>query len=56
MGCVAATNFFCKRVSGFYPERITRYTPTGEIFEHVVATNGSIRIDLAPYADRWCDD
>jgi hypothetical protein len=56
MGCVSATNFFCKRVSGFYPERITRYTPTGEIFEHVVATNGIIRIDLAPYADRWCDD
>ena len=52
MGCVAATNWFCKRVAGFYPERLTRYTSQGEIFQHVVATDGVIRIDLAPYADR----
>lgn len=51
MGCVAATNWFCKRVKGFQPERLTRYTPEGEIFQHVVATNGQVRIDLAPYAD-----
>lgn len=51
MGCVAATDWFCKRVSGFRPERITRYTKDGEVFQHVVATDGVIRIDLAPYAD-----
>lgn len=52
MGCVAAANFVCQRVPGFRPERLTRYTKKGDVFEHVVATNGSIRIDLAPYADR----
>ncbi len=52
MGCVAATNWFVKRVPGFKPERLTRYTKDGEVFEHVVATDGRIRIDLAPYADR----
>jgi hypothetical protein len=51
MGCVAATNWFCSRVEGFKPERLTRYTAKGEVFEHVVATNGKVRIDLAPYAD-----
>ncbi len=51
MGCVAATNWFCKRVAGFRPERLTRYTEHGEVFEHVVATDGMIRVDLAPYAD-----
>lgn len=51
MGCVSATNWFCSRVSGFQPERLTRFTKEGDIFEHVVATNGIIRIDLAPYAD-----
>ena len=51
MGCVAATDWFCKRVRGFYPERLTRYTKDGEVFQHVVATDGKIRIDLAPYAD-----
>lgn len=52
MGCVAAANWFCKRVSGFKPERLTRYTKSGDYFEHVVATNGVIRIDLASYADK----
>lgn len=51
MGCVAATDFLCKRVPGFKPERLTRYTSNGEIFQHVVATNGTIRVDLAPYSD-----
>jgi len=51
MGCVSATDWFCQRVSGFEPERLTRYTQEGEVFQHVVATNGKIRIDLAPYAD-----
>ena len=56
MGCVSATDWFCKRVDGFYPERLTRYTKDGEIFEHVVATNGIIRIDLSPYADKPSQD
>lgn len=51
MGCVAATGWFIKRVPGFRAERLTRYTERGEVFEHVVATNGIVRIDLAPYAD-----
>jgi len=52
MGCVAATDWFCKRVPSFYPERLTRYTKRGELFQHVIATDGTIRIDLAPYQDR----
>lgn len=51
MGCVSATEWFCKRVEGFYPERLNRYTKDGEVFQHEVATNGIIRIDLAPYSD-----
>lgn len=51
MGCVSATDWFCKRIPEFHPERLTRYTATGEIFQHVVASNGRVRIDLAPYAD-----
>ncbi len=51
MGCVAASRWFCKRVPGFHPVRLVRYTAKGEKFEHVVATDGKIRIDLAPYAD-----
>jgi hypothetical protein len=52
MGCVAATNWFCSRVKGFRAERLTRYTKDGEVFQHVIATNGIVRIDLAPYADK----
>jgi hypothetical protein len=52
MGCVNATNWLCRRVSIFSPLRLTRYTKDGEPFEHVVASNGRITIDLAPYADR----
>ena len=51
-GCVSATDWFCKRVKNFYPERLTRYTKEGDIFEHVIATDGTIRIDLAPNCDR----
>lgn len=56
MGCVATTAWFCKRVSGFKPERLTRYTQKGEVFEHVVATNGIVRIDLSPYNDKPRDE
>jgi len=52
MGCVSAANWFCKRVTGFIPERLSRYTKEGDCFEHVVCTNGLIRIDLSPYADK----
>jgi hypothetical protein len=52
MGCVSATKWFCDRTQGFHPERITRYTKEGEIYQHVIATNGIIRIDIAPYADK----
>jgi hypothetical protein len=52
MGCVAATNWFIKRVKGFYPKRCSYFTKNGEIFEHVVATNGVVTIDLAPYANK----
>ena len=51
MGCVSATEWFCKRVPGFRPEWLDRYTKEGDYFGHTVATNGLIRIDLAPYAD-----
>lgn len=51
MGCVAATKWFCRRQKSFYPLRLTRYTKKGEIFQHVVATNGKIIIDLAPNCD-----
>ena len=51
MGCVAATKWFCKRVQRFRPVRLTRYTSTGRCFQHVVATDGVIRIDLVPGMD-----
>ena len=51
MGCVAAANWLCKRVPTFRCERLTRYSSDGHVYQHVVATNGLIRIDLAPYAD-----
>ena len=52
MGCVSATEWFCKRVPGFRPESLDRYTAEGSYFRHVVATDGLVRIDLSPYADR----
>lgn len=52
MGCVAATQFLVSRVPGFSAKRITRYTKDGDLYQHVVATDGVIVIDLAPYADR----
>lgn len=51
MGCVSATDWFCKRVVGFIPKRLTRYTESGDIFQHVIATDGIVVIDLASYAD-----
>lgn len=52
MGCVAATNWFCKRVPDFKPLRLDRYTKDAELYQHVVASNGRIIVDLAPYSDR----
>jgi hypothetical protein len=51
MGCVSATNWFCKRVAGFKPKRIEHHTVAAS-WDHVVATNGEIDIDLAPYANK----
>lgn len=51
MGCVAATKWLCERVSNFKSLRVDRYTSKGEIYSHVVATNGKIIIDLAPQTD-----
>ena len=51
MGCVNASEWFCKRVKGFKTERLHRYTEEGDYFGHVVATDGIIRIDLTPQLD-----
>ena len=52
MGCVSATLWLCKRVPSFKPLRLSRYTKLGNYYEHVVAFDGDIIIDLAPYADK----
>ena len=52
MGCVAASKWFCKKVNGFRIERLQRYTESGDYFEHVVATDGVIRVDLTPCRDK----
>jgi hypothetical protein len=52
MGCVKAADFFCSRVSTFFPLRLTRFNSNGELYQHVVATDGNIIIDIAPYTDR----
>lgn len=52
MGCVSATNWFCGRVPGFFPLRKTYYTSTGEVYQHVVAFNGVVEIDIAPENNR----
>ncbi len=49
MGCVSATQWLCRRVPGFQPLRKTFYTAEGEIYEHVVAHDGVVEVDLAPY-------
>lgn len=51
MGCVAATNFVCSRVPGFRPVRLQRWLEDGTYWEHEVATNGEIVIDLVPHCD-----
>lgn len=50
-GCVSAAAWFCSRVPGFKPLRLTRYTDSGELYQHVVATDGAIVIDLVPEID-----
>ena len=52
IGCVSATNWFCKRVKGFTLDRLPQFTSDGGSYSHVVASNGCIRIDLAPYTDK----
>lgn len=55
MGCVAAAAWFCKRVPSFRPLSIDKWTSRGELYGHVVATDGNIVIDLAPYSDLCTD-
>ena len=50
MGCVSATRWFCERVPGFRPLRLTLYASNGDEYQHVVATNDSVHVDLAPHA------
>lgn len=53
MGCNNATLWFVTRVRGFYPEQLSRWTKNDKIgYGHYIATDGKIRIDLAPYADK----
>jgi hypothetical protein len=56
MGCRSASEWFCKKVKGFEVESLDRYTENGDYFGHMVATDGKIRIDLSPYADKPDDD
>ncbi len=56
MGCIAASQWFCARVEGFWLEDLDRYTASGDYFGHTVATDGLVRIDLSPYADAPRDD
>lgn len=51
MGCVSAAKWLSKRVKGFKPHRVTRYTKSGDEYGHVVAYNGKIVVDLAPQHD-----
>ena len=51
MGCVSASQWFCKRVDGFWLEGLDRYTKDGEYYGHTVCTNGVVRIDLSPEND-----
>ena len=56
MGCVSASAWFCERVPGFAPEHLTRYTEDGDLYGHVVATNGTVRVDLTPHLDSPAGD
>ena len=60
MGCVSATEWFIKRVTGFKDKRKTIKIPRGkyrgEYYQHVVATNGKFEIDVAPYSNTWKED
>jgi diguanylate cyclase (GGDEF) domain len=54
MGCVGATDWFCSKAKGlgFKPLRLKRWTKEGDVYSHVVATDGSNIVDISPYADR----
>ena len=43
MGCVSVTQWLCRRVPGYCAERLERldrHTAGGDLYQHVVATNG----------------
>ena len=50
MGCVSGAEWFCKRVPGFHCLRLGR-EENDVIWEHVIATNGEILVDLTPHWD-----
>ena len=52
MCCVSASNWLCKRLKGYYPLRLTRTLENGDIYQHVISTNGIKIIDLAKYTDK----
>lgn len=51
MGCVAASEWFCRRVEGFVAIERFRFTPKGEYYAHTVCIKGQVIIDLSSYAD-----
>ena len=50
MGCVSAAEWFCKRVPSFHTLRLGRLE-NGVDWEHVIATNGEVLVDLTPHWD-----
>jgi len=50
MGCVSGAEWFCKRVPDFHPVRLGRLENDVE-WEHVIATNGEVTVDLTPHWD-----
>ena len=51
MGCVMAAEFICSRVPGFYPVRLNRDRQDGIHWQHVVASNDEVVVDLSPAMD-----
>jgi hypothetical protein len=50
VGCVQAANWFCRRVKGMKPVRLTR-AAGNVVWEHVVVTDGLVMIDPSPWND-----
>jgi len=52
MGCQSAADFIVNRVPDFRKEHLDRHTATGDYYGHTVVTDGLIRVDVSPYADK----